>query len=105
MEPFYFLGLKFSITKFDSLEKQSVHMVIHAGIAVAGSFLSPIIGLVAGIVAALAIEIWDGTKKVNKEGRPSHGFNIFPDLLFRVLGAFLGAGASKSVFKIIGMLL
>ncbi len=98
---FYFLGIKFSITKFDSWGKQSIHLVIHAGVTVAVSFINPMAGLIAGLGLALLIEIWDGTKKVNKEGRPSEGFNIFPDFFFRVLGAVLGFLAAELVFTVV----
>jgi len=73
-------GFTISATKFDGIKKQGLHVLIHLAFELV--FL--------GFVSAVGIEIWDGTKKVNREGRPAEGFNFFPDLTFRLLGAAAG---------------
>lgn len=73
-------GFTFSATKFDGIRKQGIHVLIHLGFEL----------IFVGFVLAFGIEIWDGFKKVNREGRPAEGFNFFPDLTFRLLGAAAG---------------
>ncbi len=75
-------GFTVGATKFDGTKKQGIHVLIHLGLETVFPFL--------GFVTAVGIEIWDGTKKTNAQGRPPEGFNFFPDLTFRFLGA--GAG-------------
>lgn len=75
-----------SVCKFDGIKLQGLHFALHLGIAIVGQFLFGY-GVLASIFVALGIEIWDGLKQTNKEGRPPEGFNFFPDLAFRVSGA------------------
>ena len=96
-------GFTISITKFDSWKKQLIHVAIHAGVALAVSFFYPLAGLVSALGLAFVIEIWDGFKKVNREGRQAEGFNIFPDLLFRAIGAALGFLLQRVICLIILM--
>lgn len=46
-------------------------------------------GTWVSIFFAFLIEVIDGFRKVNDDGRPAEGFNIYPDLVFRCSGAFL----------------
>ena len=75
-------GFTFSATKFDGVKKQGKHVLPHLGLEMVFPFL--------GFLTAVGVEIWDGTKKTNREGRPAEGFNFFPDLAFRFLGATAG---------------
>lgn len=86
-----------SICPFDSWRNQLIHFGIHLGIALAVDlilFLGFVIegnaGPWVGAFTAFSIEVWDGFKKYNKEGRPAEGFNVYPDLVFRCSGAFVG---------------
>jgi len=64
-----------SITKF-YLKEFAIHTVLHAGLAWA-------FGIGVSLGMALAIEWKDG------ESGNNEGFNIFPDLVSRVLGIFI----------------
>lgn len=77
-----------SVCKFDGIKLQGLHFVTHFGLALVIEILFGW-GVFISLVAALGIEIWDGFKQHNKEGRPPEGFNIFPDLVFRTAGALL----------------
>ena len=84
-----------SACKFDGVKKQGIHVLIHLGLELV--FL--------GFVGAFGFEIWDGFKKVNREGRPAEGFNFFPDLTFRLLGAAAGWFLRGQILSFLGTLL
>jgi len=92
-----------SITKWDGWKKQGEHLLIHWTIFLVSNCLFFLYGLFAhlefpvfaplfvaisalvSIAAAFVIETIDGFKKLANDGRPAEGFNMFPDLLIRVL--------------------
>ncbi len=86
-----------SLCRFDSWRNQLIHFAIHFAIAFAVDLILVLAfviegdaGTGVGVFVAFSIEVWDGFKKYNKEGRPAEGFNVYPDLVFRCAGAFVG---------------
>ncbi len=86
-----------SVCPLDSWRNQLIHFGIHLGIAFAVDLILLLAfaikgdaGLGVGVFIAFSIEVWDGFKKYNKEGEPAEGFNVYPDLVFRCSGAFVG---------------
>ncbi len=88
-------GFTISATKFDGIGKQGLHVLIHLGLEL----------IFVGFILAFVIEIFDGFKKVNREGRPAEGFNFFPDLTFRLLGAAAGWVLRGQILSFLGTLL
>ena len=86
-----------SVCRFDSWKNQLIHLGIHLAIALGVDLILLLAfvikgdaGTRVGVFIAFIIEVWDGFKKFNKEGRPAEGFNVYPDLVFRCSGAFAG---------------
>ncbi len=75
---FKWFGKEFtiSITKITSWKEQIAHFLIHA-------ILSGLLAPYFSIGVAIGLEVRDGE-------HGGEGFNIFPDLFFRLLGVFIG---------------
>ncbi len=81
---YFFDGLFIvSICRFDSWVNQLVHLFIHLGIALLVDFIAGGGGMIASLIVAVLTETWDGFTS-------DEGFNIYPDLVFRFVGAFVG---------------
>lgn len=77
-----------SVCKWDGMKLQGLHFAFHFGFALCIEILFGW-GVLISLLVALGVEIWDGFKQHNREGRPPEGFNIYPDLVFRSAGALL----------------
>jgi len=85
-----------SVCPFKSVKIQLQHFAIHFGIALAVGLILLVFnihgnaGVGLSIFIAFLIEVWDGFREFNDEGEPAEGFNVYPDLVFRCFGAFVG---------------
>lgn len=85
-----------SVCRLKYWSEQLIHFAIHFviafgfGVILLAFNLEGDAGTGVSVFIAFLIEVWDGFREFNDDGNEAEGFNVYPDLVFRGAGAYIG---------------